>query len=38
MCIAAVEIGSRDELLHLQSCCAPSDGRSPSEDVEEENV
>ena len=41
MCIAPVEIGSGDELLLLlllQWRCAPSGGRSPSEDVEEENV
>ena len=37
MCSAAVEIGSGDELL-LQWCCARSDGRCASEDVEGENV
>ena len=41
MCSAAVEIGSGDELLLLlllQWCCARSDGRSASEDVEGENM
>jgi hypothetical protein len=36
VCSAAVEIGSGDELfLLLQWCCARSDGRCASEDVEE---
>ena len=35
VCSAAVEIGSGDELLLLlQWCCARSDGRCASEDVE----
>ena len=38
VCSAPVEIGSGNVLLLLQWCCAPSGGRSPSEDAEEENL
>ena len=37
VCSAPVEICSGNVLL-LQWCCAPSGGRSPSEDAEEENL